>query len=222
MRVRIAALCVGLITSSVWAEDPKPPKRVLPGRTSDGFVQLPNQWKLAPAGRQIEVGDLPVNIQFHPTGQFAAVLHSGYREHEVVILDLNPAGRKVLSRVVVPQSFYGLAFSPDGKQVYASGGEFDVVHVWDFDKGYLHNARKLPVENGKHRTVPGGVAEEEARNDLFALAQWGNGVDRRPLDNPENRTDIPNGGEAPKQEKPQGDPPSPPDGRREIDATVAE
>ena len=103
MRCRIAALCLGLITSAVFADDPKPPKRVLPGRTSDGFVQLPNQWKLAPAGKQIEVGDLPVNIQFHPTGQFAAVLHCGYKEHEVVILDLNPAGRKVLSRATVPQ-----------------------------------------------------------------------------------------------------------------------
>jgi YVTN family beta-propeller protein len=221
--MRFFTVAVLLVVSfrSASADDPKP-RRVLPGKTADGFVQLPNQWKLNPAGRQIEVGDLPVNIQLHPTGQFAAVLHSGYKEHEVVVLDLNPTGRKVLSRVVVPQSFYGLAFSPDGKQVYASGGEFDVVHVWDFDKGYLHDPRKLSVENGKQRMVPAGLALDAAGKDLFVAALWGNAVVRIPLDNPDNRAVIKLGGEATKPEKPQGDPPSPPDGRREIDATVAE
>jgi DNA-binding beta-propeller fold protein YncE len=218
---RLAVLAFLVCVSPTFADDPKP-KRVLPGKTPEGFIQLPNQWKLNPAGRQIEVGDLPVNIQFHPTGQFAAVLHCGYKEHEVVILDLNPGGRKVLSRVVVPQAFYGLAFSPDGKQVYASGGEFDVVHVWDFDKGYLHNARKLSVENGKQKMVPAGIALDTAGRELFAAAVWGNAVVRVPLENPDNRTVIPLGVVATKPEKPQGDPPSPPDGRREVDATVAE
>ncbi|HEY2784452.1 MAG TPA: alkaline phosphatase family protein [Fimbriiglobus sp.] len=217
----IATLVILLGAATSFADDPKP-RRVLPGKTPDGFVQLPNQWKLNPAGKQIEVGDLPVNIQFHPTGQFAAVLHNGYKEHEVVILDLNPSGRKVLSRVVVPQSFYGLAFSPDGKQLYASGGEFDVIHVWDFDKGYLHNPRKLSVESGKQRMVPAGLALDAAGKDLFVAALWANAVVRMPLDNPDNRTVIKLGGDITKPEIPQGDPPSPPDGRREIDATVLE
>src|SRR5262245_22692848 len=39
----------------------KPFDRVLPGLRKDGFVQLPNQWSLKPAGRHIEVGDFPVN-----------------------------------------------------------------------------------------------------------------------------------------------------------------
>ena len=50
----------------------EPPKmvstldRVLPGLRKDGFVQLPNQWSLKPAGRHLEVGDLPVNIAHSP------------------------------------------------------------------------------------------------------------------------------------------------------------
>src|SRR5207248_7300849 len=136
------AAAVGVVLATLSnADEPKPdaPARVLPGMRKDGFVQLPNQWKLKPAGSHLELGDLPVNVQLHPTGQFAAVLHCGYKEHEVVVLDLNPARRKIISRAVVDQAFYGLAFSPDGKQVYASGGEFDTVHVRDFDKGFLHN-----------------------------------------------------------------------------------
>src|SRR5688572_17695540 len=70
-------------------ETVKPFDRVLPGLRKDGSVQLPNQWSLRPAGRHIELGDFPVNIALHPTGEFAAVLCAGYREHEVVIVDLN-------------------------------------------------------------------------------------------------------------------------------------
>src|SRR6478735_5120364 len=64
------------------------PARVLPGVQADGFVQLPNQWRLRPAGSQLELGDFPVNVAVHPDGQFLAVLHAGYRDHEVVTVDL--------------------------------------------------------------------------------------------------------------------------------------
>lgn len=38
----------------------------LPGYRPDGSVLLPNQWSLRPAGRQIEMGDFPVNIAVQP------------------------------------------------------------------------------------------------------------------------------------------------------------
>ena len=40
----------------------------LPGLLDDGFVQLPNQWRLRPAGKQIEVGNFPVNAAFIRAG----------------------------------------------------------------------------------------------------------------------------------------------------------
>ena len=60
-------------------------------------MQLPNQWSLKPAGRHVEVGDFPVNIAIHPTGEFAAVLCAGYREHEVI--DRRPQPRAAAGRV---------------------------------------------------------------------------------------------------------------------------
>jgi DNA-binding beta-propeller fold protein YncE len=223
MRTSIAVL-IAFAVPAVAQESkapPAPPARVLPGLQRDGFVQLPNQWKLKAAGAHLDVGDFPVNIQFHPTGQFAAVLHNGYREHEIVMVSLAANARKIVSRTILPQSFTGLAFSPDGKQVYASGGEFDRVHVWDFDKGLLHNARTIGIEQEKGRMVAGGLALDAAGKDLFVTAVWGDAVVRIPLDNPENKTVIRLTGVATKPEKPQGDPPSPVDGRREIDETVA-
>src|SRR5579864_1606730 len=62
-----------------------------PGQKPDGSLLLPNQWSLHPAGKQVELGDLPINIATHPTGQFAAVLHSGYSQHEIIIVDIPAA-----------------------------------------------------------------------------------------------------------------------------------
>lgn len=195
----------------------KAPVRVLPGLQQDGFIQLPNQWKLNPVGKSIDVGDLPMNIQIHPTGQFAAVLHCGFREHEVHILDLNTAKRKIACRVTVDQAFYGLAWSPDGRQLYASGGEFDVVHQWAFDKGLLHNHQKLDVSGvpGVKRTVPSGITLDPAGKELFACGLWADAVVRVPLVNPDNKVVIKlNAGVEPKKPN-EGAPPSPPDGRKE-------
>ena len=68
----------------------------LPGSRPDGSVLLPNQWSLRPAGKQVELGDFPVNVAVHPDGRFAAVLHSGYGAHQILVVDLSSA--KVVSR----------------------------------------------------------------------------------------------------------------------------
>ena len=67
----------------------------------DGSILLPNQWSLRPAGRQVELGDFPINMAVHPRGRFAAILHSGYSAHEVVVVVevrilLRVVGRPVL------------------------------------------------------------------------------------------------------------------------------
>jgi DNA-binding beta-propeller fold protein YncE len=195
----------------------KPLDRVLPGLRKDGFVQLPNQWSLKPVGRQVELGDFPVNIALHPTGEYAAVLCAGFREHELIIVDLNPDRTRVLSRVQIDQGFYGLAFSNDGKQLFASGGEFEVIHVFDFDRGYLVKNRTIDVSLGKetHKGVVSGLAFDPAGKDLFVAVPWSDVVVRVPLVNPENKKVIPLEQVTVKKEPGKGEPPSPPDGRKE-------
>jgi DNA-binding beta-propeller fold protein YncE len=193
------------------------PPRVLPGLQADGFVQLPNQWKLRPAGKQVEVGNFPVNTALHPSGQYLAVLHAGMQEHEVAIIDLNKARQRIISRVVVDQAFYGLCFSPDGRRLYASGGEFAVVHEFDFTRGLLGNPRTIDLSAAGEKLVPGGLAMDAVGRDLFVCCTWGDVVVRVPAENPENRTVIPVGKAkaAAPEAKPKGEPPSPPDGRKE-------
>jgi WD40 repeat protein len=199
-------------------------KRVLPGIQQDGSVQLPNQWQLRPVGRQLEVGDFPVNIAIHPSGQFMAVLHAGMREHEIVVVDLNRTRQKIVSRAIIDQTFYGLCFAPDGKKLYASGGELEVVHEYDFERGLLSNAKSINLAGNIEKLIIGGVSIDSKGRDLFACGTWGDVVFRIPLDNPNNRIPISVVRQEAKNDKkdgPKGNPPSPPDGRKEEGAPKA-
>ena len=115
--------------------------RPLPGPQADGAVLLPNQWSLRPTGKQVEVGNFPVNVALHPQGDWAAVLHSGYGPHEVVVVDLKTAS--IVSRVTLPKTFYGLCFTPDGKRLLVSGGEDDVVYQFHFADGHLSDRKVI-------------------------------------------------------------------------------
>jgi DNA-binding beta-propeller fold protein YncE len=219
----VLAVCLGLFAmlgqrkERAVGDEPAPkmavlPPRQLPGINLDGSILLPNQWSLRPAGRAIEVGDFPVNIAIHPSGQFAAVLHAGMREHEVVIVALEKR-QKIVCRVAVDQTFYGMCFAPDGKRLYVSGGEFEVVHEFKFNRGLLSNPKTIDV--GRDQRVIGGLAIDKEGRDLFAAATWGDVVIRVPLDNPGNGTTIPLSPRLDaKEAKAKGEPPSPDDGRK--------
>src|SRR6185503_11795337 len=81
----------------------------LPGPRGGNTIRLPNQWWLKPAGKQVALGDFPVHIALHPSSDYAAILHCGHGQNEIVIVDL-PEG-KIISRAAVEEAFYGITFS---------------------------------------------------------------------------------------------------------------
>jgi DNA-binding beta-propeller fold protein YncE len=117
---------------------------------------LPNQWELNPVGRQIPVGDFPVNIAVHPGGRFAVVLHCGYGPHEIAVIDVKRA--RLVSRVPIEEGFYGIAFTPDGSRLLASGASTEALYEFAFRDGYLSGGRTIPLHDAKERGIPAGIA----------------------------------------------------------------
>ena len=148
----------------------------LPGRRPDGSVLLPNQWSLRPAGRQVELADFPENVAIDPSGRFAAVLHAGYSDHQIQIVDLVDA--RVVSHLRVQETFYGLAFSRDGKILVCSGAGEEVVHVFSFRDGQLSNHAKVRIREPKKRGVPAGLVLNSTGTDAFVANVWGDSVSR--------------------------------------------
>jgi WD40 repeat protein len=111
------------------------PLAKLPGLNASGSVLLPNGWTISPQGKQVSLGDFPVHLLTHPSGNDLAILHSGYGEHEIITIE--PKTLNKITRTPIPQSFYGLDFSADGKHLIASGGEDEKVYIFPYDQGFL-------------------------------------------------------------------------------------
>lgn len=180
------------------AESGKRKAVMLPGVEPGGAIRLPNQWALRPAGTQLLLGDFPVNIALHPSGRWLAVLHAGYGTHEVVVVAFPSKHPKIACRVAVDQAFYGLCFAPDGKTLFASGGEQEVVHSWDFDDGLLAHHRTFDMVKMSDRRdagpttsfVPSGLASDAEGKTLFAAGLWGHAVNIVLLDAPDKRRTV--------------------------------
>ena len=177
--LRMKTLLLGALAAILMlapARAAKSPAATLPGLQRDGSVLLPNQWSLRPVGKQVPVGDFPVNVALHPGGVFAAVLHSGYGQHEVRILDVK-TGRAV-SQVAIEESFYGLAWSADGKNLFVSGGGAEVIHAFAFQEGYLAAHRELRLRPAAEQGVPGGLAVSGDGRALYVTESWGQRVEK--------------------------------------------
>ena len=140
---RFHALLLSLLAVSTgFAQESDPPAKggVPPARPrkADGAVRLPNSWSIKPAGKQIELGDFPINVALHSSAM-GSVLMWG----PAITKSSSSASRRRRnarrSRVVIDQSFAGLTFSPDGKSLFVGGGESDVVYHFPFEDGYLAN-----------------------------------------------------------------------------------
>jgi len=139
-------------------------------------VLLPNQWSLRPSGKQVELGDFPINVAVHPGGRYAAVLHSGDGPHQILVVDIPSA--RVVSRTPVHETFYGLEFSRDGKRLFCSGAGDEVVNGFEFQAGNLTNHTEVKVRDPKLRAIPAGLAVDGAARRLFVANVWGNRVTR--------------------------------------------
>ncbi|HTD85513.1 MAG TPA: beta-propeller fold lactonase family protein, partial [Candidatus Binatia bacterium] len=146
----------------------------LPGARGTNLVQLPNMWSLRPVGRQIALGDFPVNIAVHPDGKFAAVLHSGHGQHEIVVVEI--ASGRTVSHASLDECFYGLAFSQDGKTLFCSGAGDETVHSFSFAKGFLSDQKTVQLRDKKLRGIPGGLAVTKDADRLFVANVWGHRV----------------------------------------------
>ncbi len=109
--ILILALCV-----PASAQELKPRYA---GPTQAGFL-LPNGWMLTPAGRQVAITDMPLNILATPDGDLALVATDGYNAHELSLVDLKTG--EVVSKISRPQSWFGLAVDATIGTIWWSGG----------------------------------------------------------------------------------------------------
>ncbi len=141
--ILLATLCVPMLLAQ-----PSLPKLTAAG------ADLPNGWKLSPVGRHTSTPDYVLNVQNAPDQKALIGLHSGFNAHGLVVVD--PKTIEVVQRVPQKAAWFGLAWSPDGSQIFVSGGNSNSrrdpsvapVYAYGYKDGRL---TEKPVREFKHR-----------------------------------------------------------------------
>src|SRR5437667_267534 len=85
--------------------------RLVPGPLRDGTTQLASGWRIRPAGRQVTVGTLPLNLLALSDGS-VLVTNNGYGENGLMRID--PVSARVVWRTRLPAAWLGLARAGGG------------------------------------------------------------------------------------------------------------
>jgi YVTN family beta-propeller protein len=112
---------------------------------------LPNGWTLTPAGKQLPVSDLPMNMELSRDGRWLLVTTNGNGDQTLEIIDL--IAQKSAQTITVKKSWLGLAFAPDGKRFYVSGGDDNEVLIFDFANGKATEAGKLNLGSDSYHAL---------------------------------------------------------------------
>ena len=142
-----------------------------PGQTAAGFL-LPNGWRVTPAGEQVVLTDLPLNIVTSADSKYAFVATSGYNSHELTAVEL-ATGRKSAVETV-KQSWFGLSRAADGGKLWWSGGGDGVIHAfaWDGAKLAPVEAIAAPAKPGEEKPTPSfrtGLCLDDKSGEIYSL-----------------------------------------------------
>ena len=137
-------------TASALSRDPGAAKQIC----------LPTGVCLDPAGRSFNVGNMPLAMVLSPEGDRIVLSLNGWREQGLQVIDRDT--EQIVQTIPQAAAFFGLVFSRDGKTLYASGGNEDLVYVyaWRDKRATLRDsivlAPKAPKKDGTR--FPAGLA----------------------------------------------------------------
>jgi len=143
------------------------------GDLSSQRVLLPNGWHLTPAGKVIQLGDLPLNIVVSRNGKLAAITNNGQSTQMIHLVDIRKG--IVTDSVIIGKSWLGLAFSDNGKELYASGGNDNWIIKYRIRRKELINTDTIMI--GKpwpERISIAGIAVDDKRKVIYAVTKENN------------------------------------------------
>jgi len=118
-----SARFIAVVIAALFARHPALSQETqarVPHAIANGY-DLPNGWRITPAAKQsIPTEDMVLKLVPAPDGQAVIALHSGFNPHGIVVV--SPQSQEAVQRIGLKSAWLGMAWSPDGKTLYVSGG----------------------------------------------------------------------------------------------------
>ncbi|MEH7743591.1 alkaline phosphatase family protein [Neobacillus drentensis] len=150
------------------------------GPKADGTAVTSHGWPVTPSGQQVTLGDFPMGGVLSPDHRYLIVSNDGQGEQSLQVVDVNT--QKVIQTIPYksPESLYfGVAFSNDGKTVYASAGGNNKIRVYGFENGTL--TEKAPImlkDSSKTNFYPAGIAVSKDGKSLIVANNLNHSVSK--------------------------------------------
>jgi YVTN family beta-propeller protein len=138
-------------------------------------VGLPNGWSLTPVGKNLPLGDLPLNMAVSASKKLIAVTNNGQSVQSLQLIDA--INDKVLSTVEIKKSWYGLKFSADGKFLYASGGNDNWILQYKIagNQLVLNDSIRLG-KRWPEKISPTGIEIDDAKKLMYVVTKENNSL----------------------------------------------
>lgn len=150
-------------------------KEVWPGRYN-GYTLLPNGWRLSPAGEQVGIGELPLNMVVTNDGRYAITSNSGLGQNSLSVVDVKEM--KEVQRVVLQQTWYGLAFNGNDSKLFVSGSNKNLIYIYNFNGGKLSlgDSVLLGKPYPKENISVTGIDYNKNKNLILAVSKESNSL----------------------------------------------
>ncbi|HEY5511339.1 MAG TPA: bifunctional YncE family protein/alkaline phosphatase family protein [Prolixibacteraceae bacterium] len=159
-----------------------------------GRVSLPNGWKLSPVGKQLPVGDLPLNIAVAPSGKILAITNNGQSDQSIHLVDTEKM--QLLDSIIIAKGWLGLKFSKDGKYLYASGGNDNWIMRYEIKNNKIAPFDTLVIgKRWPEKISIAGIAIDEKQQLLYTVTKENNSLYVFDLKTKKVKSQHPLGGE---------------------------
>jgi len=133
-------------------------------------VLLPNGWSLTVPGESIALGDFPMNLIASGDGSRLAVTNNGLSEQSIMLID--PESFEIRQQKVIPKSWFGLAFNEDHTRLFASGGNDNLVRIYNTSHNNLTETDTLVLgAPWPNKISPAGLTLDPPNENLFVVTK---------------------------------------------------
>ena len=163
----IALVCILILqTSFVFSQV---------NNTIDKKIQLPNGWKLSPAGKSIPLGDLPLNMAISKSKKWMAITNNGQGKQSLQLIDLTID--KMQDNIPIDQSWLGIVFSGDEKYLYASGGNNNRILQYAINNQKLKLVDSIKLgDKWPNKISPAGMCIDDVHQKLYVVTKDDNAL----------------------------------------------
>ncbi len=145
----------------------------MPGKF-DNYTLLSNGWRLTPAGHQVGIGELPLNLIITKNDKYALTSNSGTKTNSISVIDLQ--NEQEIQRIIIDKTWRGIVFNNDDSKLFVSGANNNLIYIYNFNSGHLTLSDSIVIGKPypKEKISISGIDYLSSKNLLLVVSRMSN------------------------------------------------